>query len=74
MKLPVDSQDLVRRFNEDEAVWQCFEQKRQLRESISPFIDSILDEIDWWESEQECRQTRCIGRPLISPVIANERL
>ena len=59
-----DSQDRVRRFNEDEAVWQRYEYVRRLRhwlrfESLLP--DEVLDEIDWIEAEREIRQVRCIG-------------
>ena len=59
-----DSQELARRFNEDEAVWQRYELFRRLRlrlriESLLP--DEVLDEIDWIEAEREIRQVRCIG-------------
>lgn len=64
MKPLVDAQELARRFNEEEAVWQRFEQKRRIRDSTSPLPEETLDEIDWREAERECRQTRCVGRPL----------
>jgi len=64
MKTLVDAQELARRFNEEEAVWQLFEQKRRMRDSTSALPNEILDEIDWREAERECRQTRCVGRLL----------
>jgi hypothetical protein len=58
----MDTIDLVRRFNEDEAVWQCFIAKRSTREPLGPHtIESIQDDLDWIEAEREFRQTRCIG-------------
>jgi len=59
-----DSQDLARRFNEDEAVWQRYEFRRKLRLLLSTeslLEDKVLDELDWLEAERECRQIRCVG-------------
>jgi hypothetical protein len=64
MKLSSDVQEIARRFNEDEAVWRRFEEKRRGRDSGSAIPEELLDEIDWLESERECRQTRCVGLPL----------
>jgi hypothetical protein len=64
-------QELARRFKEDEAIWQCFNNKRLLRESNSFVSDELLDEIAWRESEQECRPTRCIGKPLNEAIEAD---
>ncbi len=64
MKPLSDTQEIARRFNEDEAVWRRFEEKRRVRDSASSLSDELLDEIAWRESEQECRQTRCVGKPL----------
>jgi hypothetical protein len=64
-------QELARRFNEDEAVWQCFNNKRLLRKSNSFVSEELLDEIAWRESEQECRPTRCIGKPLNEAIEAD---
>lgn len=65
-----DSQELARRFNEDEAVWQRYEYRRRLRlrlgiESLLP--DEVLDELDWSEAERECRQAWCVGERLPNP-------
>jgi len=61
MKPLVETQELARRFNEDEAVWRRFEHRRSQRDSASPLSEEILDEIDWREAEQKCSQTRCVG-------------
>ena len=59
-----DPQELSRQFNEDEAVWRCFEQKRLLRRLLDPaslFPEKMLDDLDWLEAERETRMTRAIG-------------
>ncbi len=61
----LDTTELTRRFNEDEAVWRCFQKKRRLRrlgDSPSPLSEKVLDYVDWLAAERECRETRCIGR------------
>jgi hypothetical protein len=62
-----ESQELARRFNEDEAVWRRFEVKRKLRQWSS--LDSLLSEelmnaLDWLESERELLEIRYVGRAL----------
>lgn len=67
MKTLFESQELARRFNEDEAVWRRFAQKRELRQRLSPnslLSDEIMDALDWLESERECCEARCVGRVL----------
>ena len=62
-----DPRELVRCFNEDEAVWRYYEHKRELRRLLdwrSPLPEEALDRLDWFEAERECRVTRCIGRPI----------
>jgi len=63
-----DIQELVRRFNEDEAVWQRFQENRLRRFTgdDSPAPDSILEDLDWLGAEQEIRTTRAIARTLES--------
>lgn len=64
MNPDVDLQELARRFNQDEAVWRCYEHKRKLRRllgSRSSLPDAVLDDLDWLEAERECRETRAIG-------------
>ena len=68
MKPLFETLEIARRFNEDEAVWRRFEEKRRLRNSMSFIPESILDEIDWREAEQEVRVIRCIGKPLTSDI------
>jgi hypothetical protein len=67
MKSTIDPQTLARRFNEDEAVWRRYRQKRELRRllgSREPFPEEILDDLDWLEAEWEGRETRCVGKPI----------
>ena len=57
-------QELSRRFNEDEAVWRCYEHKRALRRllgSRTPLQEDILDDLDWQAAERECRSVRAVG-------------
>ncbi len=59
-----DAQELARRFNEDEAVWRVFQDKRTLRRllgSNTPLPEETLDWLDWQEAERECRAVRAIG-------------
>lgn len=63
----VDNNELVRRFNDDEAVWRSYVRKRQTRQLLGPgssLSESILDYLDWLKAGRECRGTRCIGRPI----------
>lgn len=67
MKLIIDPQTLARRFNQDEAVWQCYERKRELRRLLGPdsqLPEEILDYLDWFDAQRECGKTRCIGKPI----------
>ncbi len=60
----IETQELARRFNEDEAVWHCYEHKRTLRRllgSRTPLAEVVLDYLDWQEAELECRPVRAIG-------------
>ena len=66
MKSLMDSQELARRFNEDEAVWRRYQQKRGLRQLFglrSLLPQEVLDGCDWLEAERECREKRYVGRP-----------
>ncbi len=59
-----EAQERARRFNEDEAVWRCYEHKRELRRllgSRTPLPEDILDQLDWQEAEWECREARAVG-------------
>ena len=64
MKPMIDAQELARRFNEDEAVWRVFQDKRTLRRllgSNTPLQEETLDWLDWQAAERECRAVRAIG-------------
>ncbi len=64
MKAMIETQELARCFNEDEAVWRSYEHKRALRRllgSRSPLSEDILDDIDWQAAERECRAVRAVG-------------
>ena len=65
-----DVQENVRRFNEDEAVWRCFEDKRALRKDNRALRSTRrailahrkqLDDLDWLAAEREARPVRAIG-------------
>jgi hypothetical protein len=60
-----DTQELTRRFNEEEAIWQRFQKKRLARhllEADSPMPESILDQLDWLEAEREIQTTRAVAQ------------
>lgn len=62
-----DPREMARRFNEDESVWQRYEQKCLDRLLASPrraLTSVTLDEFDWREAESDVRETRCIGAEL----------
>ena len=69
MKQISDTQEFARRFNEDEEIWQRFQEKRlkrRLRETDSPMPESVLDHFDWLAAEHETRITRVVARTLTS--------
>ena len=58
-----NSQDLARKFNEDEAVWRAFDRRRSLR-SILGSVLSVADGddlADWLAAEREARPVRAVG-------------
>jgi len=60
----IETQELARRFNEDEAVWRAFEEKRALPRllgSDTPLSEHILDYLDWQAAERECRAVSAVG-------------
>lgn len=65
-----DPQELARRFNEDEAVWRSFEDRRWIRRMLGAASEKeakMLDGLDWLEAEREVRQVRAIGRCVPAP-------
>ena len=66
----METQELARRFNEDESDWRAFERKRALRHlfgSVPPFSEHLLDYLDLLEAERECREVRAVGFLLSVP-------
>jgi hypothetical protein len=64
MKPMTETQELAYRFNEDEAVWRAFEDKRTLRRPLgsdTPLSEDILDYLDWQAAERECRAVSAVG-------------
>ena len=60
-----DAQELARAFNEEEAVWRSFAEKRLyhwLLHSSSLVPDDLLDALDWAEAEPEQRPVRAIAQ------------
>ena len=63
----VDTQELANTFNEEEAIWCRYRQKRGLRllrGSSRLFPDEVLDRLAWLEAERERRDRRYVGRPI----------
>ena len=59
-----DTQEFALRFNEEEAIWQRFQEKRLTRRLLAadpPMPESILDHLDWLEAEREIRITRAVA-------------
>lgn len=59
-----DVHALVRRFNEGEAVWCRFVERRALRRMLGSQpgpAEEILDRLDWIAAERECREVRAVG-------------
>ncbi|MGI9067210.1 MAG: hypothetical protein ACR2HX_12515 [Pyrinomonadaceae bacterium] len=65
MKPLSDTQEIVRRFNEEEMIYQRFQQKRlarRLSEVASPLPENILDCLELMEAEREARVTQAVAR------------
>jgi hypothetical protein len=59
-----DTREFARRFNEEEAIWQRFQEKRlrrRLPDADSPLPETVLDDLDWLEAEREIRITRAVA-------------
>ena len=59
-----DVHKLVRRFNEDEAVWRRLGRRRALRYMFGSqrgLLEDILEGLDWIVAERECREVRAVG-------------
>lgn len=57
-----NSQDLARKFTEDEAVWRVFDRRHALRSLLGSAL-SVPDEdhADWLAAEREARPIRAVG-------------
>ncbi|MGH7184096.1 MAG: hypothetical protein ACREJN_19265 [Nitrospiraceae bacterium] len=67
MNISIDPQELASRFNNDEAVWRRYQQKRELRRLRGAprwLPDEVLDRLDWFEAEREGRATQCVGESI----------
>lgn len=61
------AQDLVQKFNDDEAVWRASDARKRLREILGtkyPLTAEIADMLDWQRAERCARPLRAIGRAL----------
>jgi hypothetical protein len=70
-----DVQENVRRFNQEEAVWQRFAARRAMRKRLLRLLRSLgsspaltkkqLDQLDWLAAERETHPSDCIGKQLL---------
>jgi hypothetical protein len=60
------SEDLARRFNEEEAIWRCYQEKRKERRRRfrlrSQIGEKLLDQLDWLAAERETRPVHAVGK------------
>lgn len=59
-----DTQKIAHAFNDDEAVWRAFEDRKRLRELFgTPLLlaEEIANAIDWQWAERNARPFRAIG-------------
>ncbi len=63
-----DVQENVRRFNQEEAVWRRYQEKREQRRRRfrlrSKIAEELLDGLDWFAAEREMRRSDCVGKAL----------
>lgn len=67
MKPFADPQELARRFNEDETVWQEYARLRRLRRRCGLGValpSDLLDRLDWLTAERKGRIVRGMGKVL----------
>ena len=64
-----DVQENVRRFNQEEAIWQRYQVKRaerrrrfRLRTRVA---EKLLDRLDWIAAVREMRRSDCVGKELL---------
>jgi len=57
-----NSQDLARKFNEDEAVWRAFDRRCSIRSLLGSVLSvPDADISDWLAAEREARPVRAVG-------------
>jgi hypothetical protein len=63
-----DVQENVRRFNQEEAVWQRYDEKRKRRRRLfrmrSKLGEELLDRLDWMAADREMHRSDCVGKQL----------
>jgi len=63
-----DVQENVRRFNQEEAIWRCYDEKRKQRRRLfrmrSKLGEKLPDQLDWIAAEREMRRSDCVGKEL----------
>ena len=74
-QLSSDVHENVRRFNQEEAVWQSFAAKRAVRKRLARLLRSLgslpaltkkqRDQLDWLAAEQATHPSDCIGKELL---------
>lgn len=63
-----NSQDLARKFNEDEAVWRAFDRRCSIRSLLGSVLSvANADLADWLAAGREARPVRAIGTPVPCP-------
>jgi len=64
-----DVQENVRRFNEEEAVWRRYHEKRtERRRRFRPrsrVAEKLFDQLDWIAAEREMHRSDCVGKELL---------
>lgn len=60
----LNTQKIASDFNDNEAVWRAFENRKRLRELFGtplPLAEEIANAIDWQRAEHHARPVRAIG-------------
>ena len=64
-----DVHENVRRFNQEEAIWQRYQQKRKERRRRfrlrSRLAEKLLDRLDWIAAVREMPRSDCVGKELL---------
>lgn len=66
-RLSNDVHENVRRFHQEEAVWQCYRDKRTKRRQFrlrSRLAEKLFDHFDWIAAEREMRRADCVGKEM----------